>query len=114
MDIAGVVTEAKETMGVNRVFGTPFSEHGTTLIPAASIRGGGGAGEGESPDGKGEGSGGGFGVIARPAGAYVVKEGSVTWRPALDINRIILGGQIVAIVALLTVRSILKARARRS
>jgi hypothetical protein len=36
----------------------------------------------------------------------------VTWRPAVDLNRIVLGGQVVAIVALLTIRAIVKARAK--
>jgi hypothetical protein len=36
----------------------------------------------------------------------------VSWRPAVDLNRIVLGGQIVAIVALLTIRAIVKARAK--
>jgi hypothetical protein len=36
----------------------------------------------------------------------------VTWKPTIDLNRIVLGGQIVAIVALLTIRSIVKARTK--
>jgi hypothetical protein len=36
----------------------------------------------------------------------------VRWEPAFDLNRVILGGQIVVAVLLLTLRSILKARAR--
>jgi len=64
--------------------------------------------------GKTEGNGGvGFGVSARPAGAWVIKDGEARWRPALDLNRVILVGQLVAIVALLTVRSIAKALAKR-
>jgi hypothetical protein len=55
MDIAEVITEAKDAMQVRRVFGDPFTGHGTTLIPAASIRGGGGGGQSESPEGRGEG-----------------------------------------------------------
>jgi len=35
----------------------------------------------------------------------------MTWRPAVDLNRIVLGGQIVAVFALLTIRAIVKARA---
>jgi hypothetical protein len=35
----------------------------------------------------------------------------VQWQPAIDINRVILGGQIVAIFALLTVRAIAQVRA---
>ena len=31
--------------------------------------------------------GGGIGLIARPAGAYVIKDGVVQWQPAFDLNR---------------------------
>ena len=37
----------------------------------------------------------------------------VRWVPAVDINRIVLGGQIVAIVGLLVVRAIIRARRAR-
>jgi hypothetical protein len=61
------------------------------------------------PDGaQGRGSGGGFGLAARPVGAFVIKDGAVTWRPTIDVNKIVLGGQMVAVVALLTARTILK------
>jgi hypothetical protein len=33
---------------------------------------------------------------------YVIKEGQAAWRPAVDVNKIIMGGQLVAITALLT------------
>jgi hypothetical protein len=36
----------------------------------------------------------------------------VTWRAAVDLNRIVLGAQVVAIVALLTIRATVKARAK--
>jgi hypothetical protein len=52
-------------------------------------------------------------VIARPAGAFVIRGDDVVWRPAVDVNRVIVGGQIVAVVALLVVRSIARARAVR-
>ncbi len=55
-------------------------------------------------------AGGGFGLAASPAGAYIVRDGKVSWEPALDVNRMVLGGQIVAIVLLLVLRSILKNR----
>jgi threonine dehydrogenase-like Zn-dependent dehydrogenase len=35
------------------------------------------------------------------------------WRPAVDLNKVIMGGQVVAIVALLTLRAVVKARWRR-
>ncbi len=34
----------------------------------------------------------------------------LSWEPALDVNRIVLGGQLVAIVALLVLRSIVRRR----
>jgi len=37
----------------------------------------------------------------------------VKWRPAIDVNRTIIGGQIATIVFLLVVRSIGKALAKR-
>lgn len=50
---------------------------------------------------------------ARPVGAFVIKDGDVSWLPAVDVTRIILGGQMVMIAALLTLRTIVRARARR-
>jgi hypothetical protein len=44
---------------------------------------------------------------------YVIKGEAVTWQPALNLNRVILGGQIVAIALLLTIRSLMRARAVR-
>ena len=64
--------------------------------PRSAAAGGGGN------DNEGNG-GGGFGLTAKPAGIYVIRDGDAEWRPALDLNRVILGGQIVAIVALLFV-----------
>jgi uncharacterized spore protein YtfJ len=92
------------------VYGEPIQEDGVTIIPAANVMGGGGGGGDTAGNG-----GGGFGVRAKPAGAWVIKDGEATWRPAIDLNRTILVGQIVAIVALLVTRSIVTslARARR-
>ena len=99
---------ARDTMTVRRVFGEPIERDGITVIPAAKVRGGGGGGA----DNLGNG-GGGFGVSATPAGAYVIKDGTVRWRPAIDATRLGLMGQVVAIVFLLTVRSVVKALAKR-
>jgi len=108
MNAIELVNQAKDTINVRRVYGEPYQEDGLTIIPAANVMGGGGAGG----DTEGNG-GGGFGVRARPAGAWVIKDGEVTWRPAMDLNRTILMGQLVAIVALLSLRSIVKAIAAR-
>ena len=106
-----MVDGARDALTVKRVFGDPYEKNGVTVIPAASVRGGAGGGSGESADGTG--GGGGFGLTARPAGAYVIRGDQVTWQPAVDVNRIVLGAQILAVAALLTVRTIAKARAKR-
>lgn len=105
-----ILTAARDNLTAKRVYGDPYEKDGVTFIPAAAVRGGGGSGEGEGPDMAGSGSGGGFGMTARPVGAYRIKDGEVTWIPATDTTKIAIFGQIVAIVALLVVRSILKAR----
>jgi uncharacterized spore protein YtfJ len=106
----------KEVMTVRRVFGDAYQVDDVAIIPVAVIRGGGGGGGGEGESGtngkQGTGSGGGmgFGVNARPVGVYVVKNGEVTWQPAIDVMRIILGGQFIGLVAILAIRSLLKRR----
>ena len=92
-------------MEAKQVFGAPIERDGVLFVPAAKVRGGGGAGG----DTEGNG-GGGFGLTAKPAGMYVIKDGDAEWRPALDLNRVILGGQIVAIVALIALRAIFRRR----
>jgi uncharacterized spore protein YtfJ len=112
MDVQDVIAQARDTLTVKRVFGEPYEKDGVTVIPAARVQGGAGGGSGEDPDRQGRGSGSGFGVIARPVGAFVIRDGDLSWRPAVDVNRIILGGQVVVVIALLTVRAIVKARSR--
>lgn len=77
------------------MYGDPIERDGLVLIPAVRIRGRGGGRHGK--DGKGLG-GGAFRVSARPAGVYVLRDGKVMWMPALDVNRIVLGGQIIGMV----------------
>ncbi len=36
-----------------------------------------------------------FGVVARPAGAFIIENGTVRWLPALDATRLIGAGVIV-------------------
>jgi uncharacterized spore protein YtfJ len=110
MSLLATIEAARDATTVRRVYGEPVERDGTTVIPAAAVEGGGGGGEGTGPDGTGNGGGGGWGVRARPVGAYVIRDGRARWEPALDVNRIILGGQAVAIVALLTLRTWLRRR----
>jgi uncharacterized spore protein YtfJ len=112
-DVRQTIEQAKDTMSVKRVFGDPYEKNGVTVIPAARVQGGAGGGGGEGPDGTGSGSGVGFGVNARPAGAFVIRGDEVDWRPAIDVNRVILGGQLIAIAALLLARAVIKSRGSR-
>jgi uncharacterized spore protein YtfJ len=105
-----VVNEARGAMRASEVFGAPYEKNGVTIIPAAKISGGaGGGGDQQNPQAGGVG----FGVSSRPVGAFVIKGGDVSWQPAIDLNRVILMGQLVAIVALMTARTIVKAFAKR-
>jgi uncharacterized spore protein YtfJ len=109
--IEEIIGGVKDSLGVKRVFGDPVERDGVTVVPVASLRGaGGGGGGGTDTDG---GSGGGFVLRARPAGAYVIKNGEVAWHPALDLNRIISLTGTVAIVTALSWRSVAKRRAKK-
>jgi len=46
-------------------------------------------------------------------GVYIVKDGQVQWEPAVDASRIAIMGMVTSIVALLVLRSIVKALASR-
>ena len=130
MDVHEVMNHARDAMTVKRVFGDPYEKDGVTVIPVASIMGGagagGGTGAGPKPEGGTEeageegtagaadsGYGMGYGLRATPAGVYVIKDGEVEWKPALDMNRLTLQRAGVAIVALLVLRSIVRTLARR-
>jgi uncharacterized spore protein YtfJ len=111
MKIEELITTARDAVTVKRVFGEPYEKDGVTVIPAASIGGGGGGGAGHDESGQ-EGEGGGFGVGGRPAGAYVIKDGSVRWQPAVDVNRLIGTVGLVLIVLIATRARLARARAR--
>ena len=112
MEVQDVIAQARDTLTVKRVFGEPYEQGGVTIIPAARVQGAAGGGSGEDPQGQGKGSGSGFGMTARPVGAFIIRDGELSWRPAVDVNRIALGGQVVVIVALLTVRAIVRSRSK--
>ena len=105
MRVMDIVNEARGAMRASAVFGEPFEKNGVTIIPAATISGGAGGGGNE---GEPQAGGVGFGVYSRPVGAFVIKGGEVSWQPALDLNRVI----ILAIAALFTLRTIVKAMAK--
>lgn len=113
VDVGKTIEDAKDAITVRRVFGEPYVKNGVTLIPAARVQGGAGGGSGESPDGDGRGGGAGFGLSAKPVGAYVIRGDEVSWRPAVDVYRVIIGAQLVVVVALLVARSIVRSRSAR-
>ena len=112
MNVQEVLSQSRDAMTVGRVFGDPIERNGVTIVPVAQVMGGGGGGGGHSEDGQ-EGSGVGFGVRAVPAGVYLIKGDNVEWKPSVDVNRVILGGQVVFIFILLTIRAIVKMRTTR-
>jgi uncharacterized spore protein YtfJ len=114
-DLLDAVRQVVGSAGADRVFGSPIVQEGVIVLPAAKMTGGigGGSGQGPAESGReGSGLGGGLGLSAKALGVFVIKGGDVSWRPAVDVNRIALGGQIVGIVALLTLRAYLKSRKR--
>ncbi len=109
-----VVRLAGDALTVRRAFGEPIRQGDVTIVPVARVVGGGGAGYGNgetepSPGAEplgpssGAGGGGGFGIRVRPVGVYVIQGQQVTWKPAVDVNRIVLGGQLVAALAAIAV-----------
>jgi uncharacterized spore protein YtfJ len=108
MNVTEMLEGARDAMSVKRVYGDPIEREGLTIVPAADVRGGAGGGGDAENNG-----GGGFGLTARPVGIYVVKNGEVQWEPAVDVNRISIMGIAAGIVALLVLRSIVKALASR-
>ncbi len=102
--------QVRQIVGGATVFGEPYDKEGITVIPASYVWGGGGGGQEAGAEAAG---GGGVGVMARPAGAFVIKDGDVRWVPAIDVGRIIVVGQLLMIVAILSWRSVAKARAKR-
>ena len=90
-----ILRGAREAISVTRVYGEPVERGDVTIVPAAAVRGGGGGGGDDDDNG-----GGGFGLSASPVGAYVIRDGAVSWKPAVNVNRIMLGWQLVALAAL--------------
>jgi uncharacterized spore protein YtfJ len=93
------ISRAQDAITVRKVYGEPYEKDGLTFIPAARVMGGSGGGTGQDEDGQ-QGEGGGFGLNARPAGAYVIRDGQVSWQPAVDPNTVIVAAAAVVIAAI--------------
>jgi uncharacterized spore protein YtfJ len=92
VDLDTLLQGHRDAVNARRIYGDPIEQDGVTVVPAAVVFGGTGGG------GDAEGDGGaGFGLIGRPAGAYVIRGGEVTWKPAVDVNRIVLFGFLLGL-----------------
>src|SRR3954451_18726165 len=99
MDANEIIAAARDAITVRRVFGDPHVQDGVTVIPAALVIGGMGAGSGQRGGGD-AGGGGGFGVIALPRGAFTIKAGQVRWRPAVNVNLLVVAATVVTVTYL--------------
>ncbi len=87
-----------DSLSVRRCFGDPLELDGLTVIPVARVSGGGGGGGGEGTDENEAGGGGfgtGFGLRVNPIGVYEVHADGVVWKPTIDVNRLLKGGQVL-------------------
>ena len=120
-----ILSEARDAMTVRRVFGEPFEKEGMTIVPVAQVMGGfGGGGPAETPAATGvtapagtkpaapTGIGGGFGVVARPMGVFVIREGRVRWVPSVDVTRLVFRMILGAAAILFVLRPVLMARTK--
>ena len=118
-----ILRQVRDTLNSRQVFGEPFERDGALVVPVARVRGGGGGGGGggagdpesarSAAGAPGLGGGGGAGFEVRPVGVYVIRGGEVSWQPAVDVTQIVLRGQLVAIIALLVGRSVVRRLTRR-
>jgi uncharacterized spore protein YtfJ len=100
MKVDDLLQGARDAMTARRVYGEPIEREGVTVVPAAAVRGGCGGG-GDADDN----GGGGFGLAARPVGAWVIRDGDVSWRPATDFTRLAAIAALALIGALKLLRS---------
>jgi uncharacterized spore protein YtfJ len=98
MDLDALLQGHRDAVSVRRIYGDPVEQDSVIVVPAAAVFGGTGGGG----DAEGNG-GGGFGLIGRPVGAWVIKDGEVSWRPALDLTRLAVIGAVtlLAVVRML-------------
>jgi uncharacterized spore protein YtfJ len=102
MKLQNQFAQLSDVVSARRVFAKPVERDGATVIPAAVVIGGGGGGTANSNGpGASSNAGGGFGVYAFPVGAYVVRDGRVRFKPAVDINWL-------ALFALMALRIVLR------
>ena len=93
MDLDELLQGHRDAINARRIYGDAVETEGVTVVPAAAVFGGTGGG------GDAEGDGGaGFGLAGRPVGAFVIRGEEVTWKPAVDVNRIALFAFLLGLV----------------
>jgi uncharacterized spore protein YtfJ len=94
-DLDALLQGHRDAINVRRVYGDPVERDGVTVVPAALVIGGTGGGGDNDSNG-----GGGLGVFARPVGAWEIRDGTVRWRPVIDLNRVLLVFGVIGLFAL--------------
>jgi uncharacterized spore protein YtfJ len=113
----------RDTITVKTVLGEPVVTDDVTLVPVHRVVGMGcqcGCG---CPGGKScqttqddtsccdadQRGGAGARVKSTPVGAFAIRGKEVAWHPVMDLNKVILGGQLVGVVALLVAGAVFRA-----
>jgi uncharacterized spore protein YtfJ len=99
MKVDDLLQGARDAITVRRVYGDAIERDGVTVIPAAMVIGGGGGGGDEAGNG-----GGGFGLMARPIGAWSIRDGDVSWQPSVDLALLAAIGGVTLLGALRLLR----------
>ena len=99
MKVDELLQGARDAIAARRAYGEPVESDGVIVVPAASVFGGGGGGSDARENG-----GGGFGLAARPVGAWVIRDGEVEWRPAIDLTLLVAIASLASLVALKILR----------
>ncbi|MEU4254055.1 spore germination protein GerW family protein [Amycolatopsis sp. NPDC026612] len=97
MKLGQLVSTARDVFTAKLVYGEPVERDGVVVIPAAAVFGGGGGGGADDSDALPVREGAGFGVLARPAGAFVIRDGTVAWVPAVDVTRLGLAAAVTVV-----------------
>jgi uncharacterized spore protein YtfJ len=104
--VEDILDKARDTVSVREVYGEPYEKDGVTIIPVARVMGAGGGGSGTGHEG--EGAGHGYALRSEPVGVYVIRDGKVSWHPAVNVDKIIGGAFVVQIVGILGAPRIIK------
>jgi uncharacterized spore protein YtfJ len=104
MNVVELMQKAKDSVDIHQVFGEPYQVGDVTIIPVARAGGGGGGSSAATAHG---GEGYGFGI--QPTGVYAIKGDTVKWVPVVNVNSIINGAFVIAVVAIWRAPRIFKA-----